>query len=278
MVCMIKKCFILTQFGEPHSWTNEYFENVSRLGKYGWSWKIFTPNTYKKIPTNVEIIPMTADQFNNLVANKVGVRPQMFVTNMGVPSVHVTDFCVAWGKVFEDYLKGFEFWGIPNWDIVYGRLERFLPDIELEDCDVWSDDVNTINGIFTLFRNRDDINVLFKEIPNWREKFAQKPCPRCLGVGTQHTLFGTDEYDMTNVMRELASEGLTRFKYPLHYPLHSHDRLEQHFLDVKLELKKDGSLWELFEDMNPPNWIHSRKFLGKEIAYFHFLRTKKWPL
>ena len=271
----MKKTFLITMFGEPFSWINEYIENVQQLGQFGWEWKIFTP---AKIASkgNVEIVEMSASQFADLTGRKLGVRPNMYITSSGVPSVHVTDFYVASGIILEDYIKDSDFWGITNLDVVYGRLDHFLPDSTLEKIDVFTDDINrTVNGVFSLWRNTEKVNKLFMQIPQWREKFGQPPCPRCIGVAnSNHTLFGTDEYDMTRILRD---EKDLRIGSTNEYPLHSHDRLEQHYPEIKLSIKQDGSLWELFRDLGAPEWEHKREFLGREIMYFHFIRTKKWP-
>lgn len=258
----MKKCFILTQFGKPHEWTQEYFDNVAKLEATGWYWKIFTPNKYENLPSNVEIISMTIEEFDTLIEKKIGVFIGNSIKN-GVPSKHVSDLYVASGAIFEDYIKDFDFWGITNWDIVYGRLSHFVPDQLLEQCDIFADDVNTINGIFTLFRNRLDINNLFKEIPDWETKFKT------------HQLYGLDEYDMTQVARKNSS--WMRFLTLAYYPMHSHDRLETQNPVPKLSMKEDGSLWELSEDIGHPNWEHARPFIGREIPLYHFIKTKKWP-
>jgi hypothetical protein len=256
---MLKKIFTETQFGDPHPWSNEYFQNVGKLGATGWYFKIFTPNKYENLPSNVEIIPMTLEEFNTLIENKLGVNPHSYLKN-GVPTKPVSDFYVAHGKIFEDYLKDADYWGFTNWDIVYGQLSRFIPDELLAKCDIFSDEINTINGIFTLVRNNEKMNNLFKEIPDWEMKL------------TTHKLFGTDEYDFTKVAQTIPN-----FLFPKYYPLHSHDRLEQHLPEPKLSLKEDGSLWELFNDVKHPNWEHARPLVGREIPYFHFITTKKWP-
>ena len=270
----MKKVFLITEFGSPFSWTNEYIKNVGNLADTGWYWKIFTPNKYDNLPSNVEVIDMSAEQFAELVEKKLGVKTNMYTSPLGVPSVHITDFYVASGVIFEDYIKDADFWGITNMDIVYGRLSRFIPDELLKQCDIFSDDLQTINGIFTLFRNTTPINNLFKQIPDWEAKFSQPACPKCTTGEGGHTLFGTDEYDMTKVAREC--NWLT-FIWPQYYPMHSHDRLEQHRPNIKLSMKEDGSLWELFEDIGHPNWEHARPFIGREILAFHFMKTKTWP-
>lgn len=270
---MLKKTFIITQFGTPHAWTQEFIDNVQHLEKDGWYWKVFTPNKLES-KGNVEIVPMTTDQFNDLCEQKLGVRPNLYMTEKGVPSVHMTDFYTAGGVLFDDYLKDSDYWGIANIDMVFGNLSKFLPDSELEKYDVWTDDPKSFNGIFSLFRNGYTANGLFKRVKHWDSKLEIAPCPKCTGTGGNHTLWGTDEYDMTEVLR-VANIKIGRPKY---YPLHSHDRLEQHVPEVKLELKEDGSLYELFKDINGPQWIHAHPYIGHEIPYFHFLKTKKWPL
>lgn len=275
---MLKKTIILTQFGSPHEWTEQFLENVGRLGQYGWYWKIFTENKYENVPSNVEIVPMNTEQFNDLVEKKLGVMPNMFMTDKGVPSVHVTDFYVFSGLIFSNWLKDSDYWGIANIDIVFGRLDHFLPDNELEKWDVWTDDVNTINGIFCLFRNKPWVNYLCLRIPEWKKKLTQPPCERCCGEkDAGHTLYGTDEYDLTEVMKHPDVLEAIRYGYPKYHFMHSHDRLEQHVPEVKLKIEEDGSLWELFQDVAAPVWDHARPFPGREIPYFHFIRTKKWP-
>lgn len=270
----LNKVFLITEFGSPFSWTKEYINNVSNLKNTGWYWKIFTPNKYSNLPDNVEVIDMTAEQYAELVEKKLGVKINMFTTKLGVPSVHITDYYVASGIIFEDYIKDFDFWGITNMDVVYGRLSQFIPDAVLENCDVFSDDINTINGVFCLFKNNERVNNLFKKIQGWKEKFEQPPCLKCCGESDRHTLHGTDEYSLTDVIRQ---EQNINFIFPKYYPLHGHDRLEHQNPIPKLSMKEDGSLWELAEDKGRPDWIHARPCIGREIMYYHFIRTKTWP-
>lgn len=262
-------------FGTTFPWMKEWVPHVQHLGQYGFEFKIFTPNTDVESVGNVEFVPMTTDQFNDLVEKKLGVRPNMYTTEKGVPSVHVTDFIVANGRILEDYLKDSDFIGMTNLDVVFGRLDHFVPDNLLESLDMFSDDVDgVINGVFTLFRNTDQINDLFKEIPQWKEVVGQSPCKKCTGEGDRHSLFGSDEYLLTDVMKKHPE---VRFGFQRYFPFHSHDRLENHVPDAKLTVFPDGSLFELLKDTAPPNWIHARPFIGREVAYYHFNITKRWP-
>lgn len=258
----MRKVFILTMFGTPHAWVDQYIQNVAKLGDSGWHWKIFTPHTINNLPKNVQVHPMTLDEFNELVKQKIGLDNGNFLNERGVPDKNMSDYYIANGVIFEDYIKDYEFWGITNWDVVYGQLSNFVTDSELEDCDVFSDDVNTLNGVFCLFRNTPKINHLFERIPDWNGKMMV------------HQLIATDEYDMTDVLRRSFD---IRFVYPAYYPMHSHDRLSHHVPEPQIEMKADGTLWDLFIDIAPPRWIHQRPYIGREIPYFHFCHTKTYP-
>lgn len=277
---MITKVFLITEFGSPFSWTKQYIENIGKLGKYGWYWKIFTPNKYDNVPPNVEIVDMTAQQYSELVEKKLGIKPNLYINSRGIPSAHITDFYIFSGIVFEDYIKDFDFWGITNMDVVYGRLDHYLPDDYLRDCDVFTDDVNAINGVFCLFRNENKVNNLFRNIDVWQSILGQGPCKGCETKGDKHTLYVSDEYLLTDAMKKV--DWLIRYKYPPYDPWHSYDRLEQHYPLPKLSIKEDGSLYEHFNDAFAKDLMHdhnfSKGYRGKEIMYFHFSYTKKWPL
>ncbi len=268
----MKKTFIILQFGEPFPWIDKFINSVQHLEKYGWYWKIFTLDTDSNVDYigNVEKIHMSIDEFCELVGEKTKVTPKIFITDKGIPSIHVTDFMVAYGKIFEDYLEDYDFWGMMGGpDILFGRLDHFLPDYYLEDCDIFTDDPKFINGCFTLFRNTPTINLLYKEISNWKKAFSQKDCLKCTTDRRAHTLFGTDEYGLTEVLKNTNFA----YKHPKYYPLHGHDRLERH----EISLKEDCSLWEINRD-NPPLWSNAIPTFGREILFYHFSQSKQWPI
>lgn len=268
----MNKTFLITMFGSPFEWTQQYIDSVQHLQQYNWNWKIFTPHKFES-KGNVEIVPMTIEEYANLVFSSLGIRPNLFLSEKNIPSVHITDFYIFSGIVLADYLKGVDYWGITNMDVVYGRLNRFFPDETLGD--IFSDDVYTINGVFSLFKNSETINNLFRKLPLWKEVLSQLPCDGCT-VGGRHTLYGSDEYLMTDLVRELKD---IRFVTPKYYPMLSHDRLEQHYPMPKLQRKEDGTLFELFRDIvQDSSYVHARPVIGREIPLFHFSRTKRWPL
>lgn len=253
----MKKVILQLLFGEPHAWTKEYLKVVSRIGN-GWHWKIFTPNKLPK-HNNVEVIPMELEEFDSLIEKYCGVNPKNYMDGTA-PHKLISDMYPAYGQILQDYTKGYDFWGHVNWDMVFGRIDRYCTDELLKKHDIWSDWDKGINGIFTVYRNNEKINNLFREIPSWEQMF------------TKHKLFYLDETYMSDCANKAANEGRIRFFKPPYHPFHSYDRLPQHVPTPKLQLLKDGTLLEEFRDTVTGN------IFPKEIMSFHFSHTKQWPL
>lgn len=242
------KVILQMMFGRPFDWTEKYLDNCEMIP--GYDWKIFTPNKLKG-RKNVEIIPMTIEEFDERVEFQTGIVPGNYIDGHA-PHKLTSDYYPAYGLIMEDYIKDYEWWGHTNWDVVYGRLDHFLTDEYLKDCDIFADEANEINGVFTLYRNNDKVNNLFREVPGWEEAFRE------------HRLFGFDELIMG---KWIQTQDLVRFKYPKHYPWFGYDRLP-----AELEQKEDGSLFQVLTDK-----ITGRK-MGKEISFYHFSYNKRYPL
>lgn len=259
---MLNKTFVQCLFGTPHDWLDPYFAHFGRLAEFGWRMKVFTPNRFD-VPSNIDIIPMELADFDSLVVKYCGVDPKNFMDGHA-PKKLISDYYCAFGQIFQDYLRGVDFWGITNFDVVYGRLDRFVTDAMLEGLDIWADEPTGINGIFSLFRNDHRINNLFRQVPDWETCFKiHAPC-------------AFDEFRMTSLVRALDAAGEIRFGHPLHFPLHSYDRLIQHRPVPNVYIESDGALIERFEDsVHFPN---EKGHYGREIMSFHFSRTKKWPV
>lgn len=270
----MKKVFIILQFGSKHPWTEKFMAHVGHLEDSGYYFRFFTPNKYKKLPKNVDIVDMDIQKFNELTKEKLGVDPEMFITDSGVPSSHVTDFFIYLGVILEDYLKDADFWGLVGLDCVIGRLDHFITDKDLEKCDIYSDDIGQYNANFALMRNIPKVNHLFEKIPGWKDLIGF-PCLGCIKGKGPHKLFATDEVAMSRVLNDAPKN--IRYQTPKYYVIHSHDSLENHVPEAKLVIQDDHSLWELLKDVRHGYGLRNN-LIGREIAYYHFNNTKEWPL
>lgn len=80
-----------------------------------------------------------------------------FEINLSQP-YKLCDFRIAYGLAFADYLKGYDFWGFCDIDLIWGNIRNIL------DEDVFAKyDKIGYQGHSTLFRNVDYVNRLFHE-------------------------------------------------------------------------------------------------------------------
>jgi len=255
----MKKVFLQMMFGSKVPWFDQYVNDVQFLEKYGWYWKIFTPCDVQS-RGNVEVVPMSLNDFDKRIEDKCGFPPRNYIDpKTETPHKLTSDYYPAYGFLMEEYIKGFDFWGHTNWDVIYGRLDHFFPDTLLEKSDIVADENNEINGPFTVYRNNAKTNSIFMLVEGWKEMFKE------------HELFTFDEYHMTKKVQEMSERGLVRFNTPGEFPFHGYDRFDHHIPVPQLKRKRDGSLYELFTDR-----VTGRK-MGREISFFHFSYSKKYP-
>lgn len=107
------------------------------------------------------------DELNDLASKKLGfcVRKE---------SYSQVDLQPAYGVIFEEFIKGYDFWGHCDIDVVWGDIREFLSDEILRDFDIISFRKDFTAGHFTLWRNVLEINSIFKSIPDFRILFS---CP-----------------------------------------------------------------------------------------------------
>ena len=80
----------------------------------------------------------------------------------------ICDFKPAYGYLFQEYIKNYDFWGHCDNDLILGDIRHFLTD----DILVKNDRILT-RGHFTLYRNNKNVNSVFKKAkPFYKEVFT----------------------------------------------------------------------------------------------------------
>lgn len=79
------------------------------------------------------------------------------------------DIKPAYGVVFSDYVKDYDFYGFGDIDVIYGDIRKFVTeDVLNNDCITFNN--NRVNGHLCFFRNREENKQAFTTIPDWRQK------------------------------------------------------------------------------------------------------------
>lgn len=116
------------------------------------------------LTTNLEL-------FKKRVKERLGIECPI-VSGTG----KIWDFRCAFGVLFAEELKGYEWYGHTDFDVVFGRVDQWVTDEFLKDLDVHSNHSTYVCGAWTLYRNTPEVNELFKKSPRWKE-IMENPTP-----------------------------------------------------------------------------------------------------
>ena len=126
-------------------------------------WLLFTdcPAPPASSVENVKFIPFSTEQFNSLASDKLN-HP----INIKRP-YKVCDFRPAYGVIFKDFLNEYDFWGYCDIDVIWGDISRFVTSEMLSKYSIITSKKDKIAGHFSLFRNTQEVNSIFKSYPGY---------------------------------------------------------------------------------------------------------------
>ena len=145
-----KVCIISCYFGILPEWFGLWLKSAEKNENFDFF--LFTDDEDNMIDApNIKKINMNIKKFNELCTKKVGIN-----VNIEKP-YKLCDFKPAYGKIFEDYIKEYDFWACCDIDMIFGRLDNFFYD------DIFNN-YEKINwcGHLTFYKNNKKLNELFK--------------------------------------------------------------------------------------------------------------------
>lgn len=244
---------ILTCWYGPYPWYLPYFIHSSSYNS-SIDFYIITDNQHQILnkPGNVKLIYKTLDEIKLLATKKLG-----FKVNIDYP-YKLCDFKPAYGFIFSEITKGYDFWGHGDLDVVYGNIRDFMTNEILTSYDIISSRHDYITGSFCLFRNIEKINLLFMESRDYQKVFT---CP-------DHFCF-----DECNFLFEPLNNGASILDYP--------DNIQSITYVVK-RAEQEGKLKAFFDFIiieGTPGKIkwHKGKIIYRELyecMFYHLIKFK----
>lgn len=143
-------------------------------------------NFEDELPANVSILKKTLVEIESLASDKLG-----FKVCIDFP-YKLCDFKPAYGLLFSEYTKGYDFWGQSDIDNIYGNIRNFMTDSVLSEFDFISVRHDYTTGCFALYRNNDLMNNLFKRSKDYKRVLS---CVKYMG------------FDEFNFLHPLLDEG-----------------------------------------------------------------------
>lgn len=238
----VRACFVVVYFGDLPEWIDYYF--LSCAANPDFHWRIFTDSDCtRSTPDNVFLHPYDREDLEKDVSAELECDYRFSY------GYKLCDLKPVYGVLFADFLDEYEFWGYTDVDLIWGRIHNFVDDDILDRHDILTASTNWVVGHFTLFRNNNQINNLFRLSDNYHESLTSLEfsyfCERNFGralptiVGEQRLRLYQEDIQTDDCI--IWWSGRPRF----------------------LILWHDGILTDLF--------------VGRELAYFHFIQSKRRP-
>lgn len=253
----MKKCvFIIPYFGRFNNYFQLFLNSCGKNPEF--DWYIITDDSRDfSYPKNVKVIYMTFDNMKAYIQNK-------FDFKINIDSAHkLCDFKPCYGYIFGDIVRGYDYWGYCDCDLIFGNLRKFINSKTLDNCDKFG-----VLGHLSLIKNVDENNEIFKKKDNYKEILSS---PRT---------FAFDEvYDgsINSVFKE-NKKRIIRFSCFADIYTKSSSFRMTHFIgntlrDFKTEKKKkrlfiwdDGKLMCFSQK--------GRALCKKELSYIHLQKRK----
>jgi hypothetical protein len=116
------------------------------------------------LPPNVQHVLLTWEQFASRVSTRLfGGKPMERLAKAA--PYKIIDFKPLFAYLFPEHVRGYEWWGHMDNDLVLGDVRRFLTPEILEQNDIISGVYKKSWGPFTMYRNSNVMNELFKLAP-----------------------------------------------------------------------------------------------------------------
>ena len=135
-------------FGKLPDYFNLWLHSCSYHENF--SFIVFTDDdTEYSIPANVSVVRLSFSDFREKIQKKFDFR--IFLDN----PYKLCDFKPAYGYLFSDFAKGYDYWGHCDLDLIIGNLEKYLPKESFDKV--------SYEGHFCLYRNKKEVNEAFME-------------------------------------------------------------------------------------------------------------------
>lgn len=237
---------IVTFLGPAPFWMSAFLQSCRRNPDVQWLIYCDFPEP-PATPENVAFLPLDLREFNERASD--ATRTAIAITPASMRKM--CDLKPAYGLMFADALRPFEWWAYSDLDIIWGDLGRFVSAEMLDHYNIISSRQRKIGGHLALFRNTDAVNRTFEQIPNIAGELAEPTCRRI------------DENLFTFYLRDLIARSSFKARPRVYW--------EQE-MTISAQYQKallDGELRNL-------EWRDGRAFDadGRECAYLHFHKLK----
>lgn len=146
---MNKFCIIGVYFGKLPNYFNLWLKSCEYNPTI--DFYIITDQKRAIVPQNVKWITCTLNELKTRISKELG-----FLVSLDRP-YKCCDYRPMFGLVFKDYLKGYDYWGHCDFDMIFGDLQCFF-----DKYNIYKYDKFLTLGHLSMYRNAEYVNNAFK--------------------------------------------------------------------------------------------------------------------
>ncbi len=230
---------IVPYFGKWPIWFEAHMVSINKNPTINWLFitDCEIPNIF---PKNVEFVSMSLQELNKQINILLSL-------NIPLTPRKLCDLKPAYGTIFQQYIKGFDFWGFCDLDIIWGDIRKYITNDLLIKHDIITSRKNEISGHFTLFKNTNQNELLYKQENQYIDVF----------VSDKNLRF--DEIGFTSVIEKLQKEKLINVFWKTYLLNNKNGKAHQEYF-------LDRWKWENGKVINTKT--------EEELMYLHFINWK----
>ena len=213
----------------------------------------------KDIPSNVTFKEISFAEY------KIKVSKELKINFNPDSAYKLCDIKPALGFIHHEDIKGFDFWGFSDIDLIYGDLRKFYTKEKLAKYDLLSTHSRRVSGHFSLMRNNKKMREAFSLIKDWQTRYAD----------SRH--FALDEGAFSRIF--IRHKNLPHLLFKYLNKLNSWHRKSE-FVEL-YTTPNAGLAWVDGSYNFPKKWYWNAGILTNcltqevEYPYFHFFGWKK---
>lgn len=260
----MKVIFILPYFGKFPAYFPLYL--LSCEWNKDFEWLILTDDhTRYNYPDNVHVEYMSFQQLGELVQHKFD-----FQISLDHP-YKLCDYRPAYGYIFSDYLKEYDFWGHCDPDCIWGNLSQYItPELLLKYDKIFT------HGHLTLYRNTPENNMRFTLPCRGEAGYYKKVFSR-----SEAYIFD-EQYikSVNNIFEDHGFPFLTQSIVADINPYHTNFRLDRYNFDKKNyeidAVRKQVFFWD--KGHLKRIYVSGKTEIIDEFGYIHLQKRKMKPV
>lgn len=243
-----KVCFVIPYFGKLPTWFQIYLNTCKANEEF--DWLLFTNDkTNYNYPKNVKVNYIEFLELKELIQNKYD-----FQISLERP-YKLCDFKAAYGDIFDEFLKDYDFWGHCDIDLLWGKIVDFYNDDLFNKYDhlgIW--------GHCQIFRNNKFINTIYKIIDNELECNYKE-------VFTNDKSYGFDEIPLNKLFNKYCKKNYFKMNFA------NLNKYDYSFHLVNYIPEEDyKNKYQIFEYKNNKilrHYVYENKIYTEEFCYLH---------